>query len=71
MNDCDCGTTYDEHGVCQLLIAEQVVVQGKPLLEWAKSEPVKLEKMFEHEFNSELRAQMLIVYRHYCMGGVK
>lgn len=71
MNDCDCGTTYDENGVCKLLIAEQVVVHDKPLLEWAKSNPTKLEKMFEHEFDETLREQMVLVYRHYCMGGIK
>lgn len=71
MSDCNCGTKYDDNGVCKLLIAEQVVVQDKPLIEWAKSNPVRLEKMYEHEFNDELRAQMLLVYREYCMGGIK
>jgi len=71
MNKCDCDTAYDENGVCKLLIAEQVVVQDKPLLEWAKNNPIKLEKMFEVEFNETLREQMVLVYRHYCMGGIK
>lgn len=50
--------------------AEKVEVNGKPLIEWAKSNPVRLEKMFEHEFNETLREQMLLVYREYCMGGI-
>ena len=55
----------------QLKEAEKIEVGGKTLLEWAKNEPTRLEKMFEHEFDDKLRAQMLIVYREYCMGGVK
>jgi hypothetical protein len=54
----------------QLKEAEQVEVNGKTLKDWAKTEPVRLEKMFEHEFDEKLRAQMLIVYREYCMGGM-
>lgn len=61
----------NEHGVDQLLIAEQVVVQGKPLIEWARNNPTKLEKMFEVEFDEVLREQMVMVYREYCMGGIE
>ena len=50
--------------------AEQIEVNGKTLVEWAKTNPTKLEKMFEHEFDETLRDQMIMVYREHCMGGM-
>lgn len=49
-----------------LTAAERIVVRGKTLLEWSET-PHKLEVMSEHEFDDELREQMVLVYRKHCM----
>ena len=51
-------------------VAKRVVVQDHTLEHWAKTNPNKLEKMFEVEFDEQLREHMVLVYRHFCMGGV-
>ena len=48
--------------------AEETNKLGKTLLEWAQKDPLKLEKMIEHEFDDDLREAMTLVYRVHVMG---
>lgn len=46
---------------------DSILVNGKTLKEWATKEPHRLEKMFEHEFDTELREAMSRVWAKYNM----
>ena len=45
----------------------KIVVQGKTLEEWAKTNPLKLEVMSEQEQDDELREHMVTVYREIVL----
>jgi hypothetical protein len=47
---------------------EKIEINGKSLLDWAKTDPHRLEKMSEQEFNKELREAMVYIYRIHVMG---
>ena len=78
MSKCNCGTNWNNDGVCmewktrnenydKLADAEGMVVKGKTLKDWATSNPVRLEQMFENEFDEVTRNKMLLVYKKYCI----
>lgn len=48
--------------------AEKLIKFDKTLLEWANTDPWKLEKMIEHEFDEDIREAMTMVYRVHVMG---
>lgn len=48
--------------------AEKIVKNGKTLLEWAKTDPLKLEKILENEFDKDTQEAITLVYRVHVMG---
>lgn len=53
-----------------LEVAKRFVVQDHTLEHWAKTDPERLEKMCENEFDEQVRTHMTLVYSHYCMGNL-
>lgn len=56
-----------ENGTVSLEEAEKVVVQGKTLLEWARTDSARLESIYEHTFDPRERAMVLTVYKFHCL----
>ena len=48
--------------------AENIEVQDKSLLYWAKKDPLRLEKLIENEFDDSTREAMIHVYRVHVLG---